>query len=130
MYEDKSVLENMHCMLIVQLLRKHGFSFLLDEHAKPTTAAPDPPSLQNHRATDDSQDSLHDFRGFKKLVYSAVLATDMSIHFKWIKHFQDFAKRIRAAEYGELTADEMLEGRILLTQAIIKCADISNPVSV
>ncbi|KAK8869991.1 hypothetical protein IAR55_000561 [Kwoniella newhampshirensis] len=102
-YEDKSVLENMHCMLVVQLLRKHGFGFLIEGNP-----------------IDTSVD--HDQKAFRKILYSSVLATDMSLHFAWIQRLKEFDERLRDGEVGE---DE--DDRIMICQALIKCADISNP---
>jgi hypothetical protein len=136
-------------MLIVQLLRKHGFSFLLEgsvlAQSKTTSNAgsmepspsslvfpniPPPTALGTSFDRDEKSGAIHDWRGFKKLVYSTVLATDMSIHFTWIKRFIDCGKRMRARpDATTFTQEEEDENRVLLCQAIIKCADISNPVS-
>ncbi|WVF72402.1 hypothetical protein IAT40_007217 [Kwoniella sp. CBS 6097] len=102
-YEDKSVLENMHCMLVVQLLRKHGFGFLIE--GSPAPASP-----------------LFDQKGFRRVLYSTVLATDMSLHFAWIQRLKDFDEGLREGEVGEDEYD-----RVMICQALIKCADISNP---
>ncbi|KAK6902664.1 hypothetical protein I203_107922 [Kwoniella mangroviensis CBS 8507] len=102
-YDDKSVLENMHCMLIVQLLRKHGFGFLIE-------GAPHSPS------------QTIDQKGFRRVLYSTVLATDMSLHFAWIQRLKDFDEGLREGEIGEDEYD-----RVMICQALIKCADISNP---
>jgi 3'5'-cyclic nucleotide phosphodiesterase len=57
----------------------------------------------------------------RKLLLSTVLATDMSVH-------NAFMSRLKAFVDGE---DISLEQRkILICQAMIKCADISNPVSI
>ena len=58
---------------------------------------------------------------FRQLLLDTVLATDMSVHFAFMDDFQRFLQ-------GEPFAD--LKKRILVCQALIKCADISNPVSV
>lgn len=113
-YDDKSVLENMHCMLIVHLLRKHGFGFLLGP-ASPAEAKKLPA-----RAEIDS-------RGFRRVLYSAILATDMALHFAWIQRLKDFAEVMQGEE--EVDRESMFEeDRVMLCQALIKCADISNPV--
>jgi hypothetical protein len=116
-YDDKSVLENMHCMLIVQLLRKHGFSFLVG-----------PLSVEDKRIPARLS---FDARGFRKVLYSSVLATDMSLHFAWIARLKEFGARVE--NDGSLRPDQRTEeredDRIMLSQALIKCADISNPVS-
>lgn len=142
----------MHCMLMVQLLRKHGFDFMLSgqaagsDGANPIEAVLSPqeptlspaPSLTNLKR-DVRPGAVTDWKGFKKLVYSTVLATDMSLHFEWIKAFKIFAKGIRDSDLeaevraGTFEAEDyrqlVTKGRVLLCQAIIKCADISNPVS-
>ena len=122
-YEDKSVLENMHCMLMVQLLRKHGFGFLIDLPRR------GPTSSIASRASFDS-------KGFRHLLYSSVLATDMSLHFAWIQDLQNLSERITKGE-EEYSAESLAlptvtderadADRVLIAQAFIKCADISNP---
>jgi hypothetical protein len=140
-------------MLIVQLLRKHGFGFLLErsqstglgtalpvsshfagpsEDISPMSSGfPDAPSTAIGTSFDrnEKDGAVEDWKSFKKLLYSTVLATDMSIHFNWIKRFIDYGKRMRADGVQSLAKPEEDEARILLSQAIIKCADISNPVS-
>jgi hypothetical protein len=108
-YDDKSVLENMHCMLIVRLLRKHGLNYLICPNAqKPATA------------TETTFEAL----AFRKVLYSSVLATDMSLHFAWIARLKEFGATLQSESQSSEEED-----RIMLCQAIIKCADISNPVS-
>lgn len=112
-YDDKSVLENMHCMLIVQLLRKHGFGYLLGSASQAEMQA------VPARAGIDS-------RGFRRVLYSAILATDMSLHFAWIQRLKELA----AAMKGDVVEDRSKideEDRVMISQALIKCADISNP---
>lgn len=115
-YDDKSVLENMHCMLVLQLLRKHGLDFLFSPAA----------ARQERLAARRDFDA----KGFRHVLYSAVLATDMSLHFAWITQLKAFGERI---ENGEVASHDKVEEqekeRVLVCQALIKCADISNPVS-
>nr|AAX73257.1 high-affinity phosphodiesterase [Cryptococcus neoformans var. grubii] len=108
-YEDKSVLENMHCMLVVQLLRKYGFGFLIER----TKSSSEAQALSNL-----------DQKSFRQVLYSSILATDMSLHFAWVQRLKEFDDRLKSGEAGAVE-DE----RILICQALIKCADISNPVS-
>lgn len=137
----------MHCMLMVQLLRKHGFGFLLGHSSKTGNASeiamssddplPSPSPIAAEFRREVLPGAVSDWKGFKKLLYSSVLATDMSLHFDWIKRFLAFAKGIRAGDLsaqvqaGNIHPEEyrhlMEEGRVLLCQSIIKCADISNP---
>lgn len=112
-YDDKSVLENMHCMLTVQLLRKHGFGFLLD----PATAA---------EAKEYPARAKLDSRGFRRVLYSAILATDMSLHFAWIQRLTELGELMKSEK--PLERDALVEeDRIMISQALLKCADISNP---
>ncbi|KAG2059754.1 HD-domain/PDEase-like protein [Suillus hirtellus] len=89
-YDNKSALEQMHCALLIQAMRQHGLGKLLDR--------PD--------------------SGFRKMLAGIVLATDMSVHYQFIRDFQSL---VDGREYS------LDRRRLLLCQAIIKCADISNP---
>ncbi|KAJ7634630.1 hypothetical protein FB45DRAFT_829942 [Roridomyces roridus] len=55
----------------------------------------------------------------RKLLWETVLATDMSVHDAFMQRFQDLILR-----RGD---DALVYRRITICQAIIKCADISNP---
>jgi hypothetical protein len=90
-------------MLLARLLRKHGFYFLIC------------PSIIRQEG--------FEAKGFRKVLYSSVLATDMSLHFAWIARLKDFGASLRTEKEP---SDE--DDRVMLCQAIIKCADISNPV--
>lgn len=92
-YDNKSALEQMHCALLIQAMRHHGLGKLLDR--------PD--------------------SGFRKMLAGIVLATDMSVHYQFIRDFQSL---VDGREYS------LERRRLLLCQAIIKCADISNPVRI
>ncbi|KAI0739159.1 HD-domain/PDEase-like protein [Daedaleopsis nitida] len=91
-YDDKSVLEQMHYSLIMQIMRHNHLGFLLD------------------RASFGAS--------FRKLLLGTVLATDMGVHFDFMAEFR---RLLEGAEFPEL------KRRILVCQALIKCADISNP---
>ncbi|CCL98761.1 uncharacterized protein FIBRA_00766 [Fibroporia radiculosa] len=93
-YDDKSVLEQMHYSLILQLMRHNGLGSLLDR--------PNSGPL------------------FRKLLLGTVLATDLSLHQEFMTNFADL---VAGGEVGEH------KRKVLLCQALIKCADISNPVS-
>ena len=104
------MLENMHTLLIKVLLQKHGLAHLACAHNAPLG---------------------FDAVRFRKVLYSSVLATDMSLHFAWMARIQEFAERVKdplGVAATMLPAEEDGD-RIMLCQAIIKCADISNPVS-
>ncbi|KAG1862710.1 hypothetical protein DFJ58DRAFT_700232 [Suillus subalutaceus] len=89
-YDNKSALEQMHCALLIQAMRHHGLGKLLDR--------PD--------------------SGFRKMLAGIVLATDMSVHYQFMRDFQSL---VDGKEYS------LDRRQLLLCQAIIKCADISNP---
>ena len=93
MYDDKSVLEQMHYALILQIMRHNSLGFVLD---RPASGA-----------------------SFRKLLLGTVLATDMGVHFEFMAEFDRF---LRGEEFPEF------KKRVLVCQALIKCADISNPV--
>lgn len=57
---------------------------------------------------------------FRKVLFLVVLATDMGMHGDFMK---SFSKHIHSRH-----ARSDLKRRILICQALIKCADISNPV--
>lgn len=59
---------------------------------------------------------------YRKVLFLVVLATDMSMHADFM---QAFEKHIRSKN----PHPDLLKRRILVCQALIKCADISNPVS-
>lgn len=65
-------------------------------------------------------DRAHDGDHNRKLLWRTVLATDMSVHDNFMKQFS-----------SSLTKPEsdLLNRQVLICQAILKCADISNPVS-
>ncbi|KAL0959604.1 hypothetical protein HGRIS_011311 [Hohenbuehelia grisea] len=91
-FDGKSALEHMHCQLLLRVMREHGFGALLSN-------------------------PVHGLRA-RKLLWSTVLATDMSVHTK----FMDDLKYHVAGGYSSIW-----DRQVLACQALIKCADISNP---
>lgn len=57
---------------------------------------------------------------FRKLLLATVLGTDMGIHVDFMSGFQKLVNGCDVSEH---------ERKVLVCQALIKCADISNPVS-
>ena len=100
-YDDKSALEQMHYTLLLQVMRHSGLGHLLDG----------PTSQQTPTAS----------AGCKKLLLSIILVTDLSVHDQFM---QDFAELI---EHDTIPSDP-LRAKTLACQALIKAADISNPV--
>lgn len=62
----------------------------------------------------------------RKLIISSILATDMGLHFDYMKKLADAQTTPNAALSDERAADEQ---RSLACALLIKCADISNVVS-
>ncbi|KAI0295745.1 hypothetical protein BC826DRAFT_269564 [Russula brevipes] len=92
LYDHHSPLEQLHYTLLLHILRRQGFGFLLDS----------------------SHSTLH----FRKLLAETVLATDMRVHTQFMHRFQQI---VNGAEVDHWTK------RVLVCQALIKAADISNP---
>lgn len=66
---------------------------------------------------------------FRQVLVATVLATDMARHFSWIAKMRSLIKRFVEYEGSkEPNQDQDNEDRTMLCQALIKCADISNPV--
>ncbi|KAG8955138.1 3',5'-cyclic-nucleotide phosphodiesterase [Tulasnella sp. 424] len=126
-YDDKSTLEQMHCALLLQLMRKHGLGHLIATSSEisnfASMAAP---------CTSSSSSSEHghgfkcsDATDFRKTLVQTVLITDMSLHFGWMGKLGELAKD---AEKGEaLTKNALVDVKMTVCQALIKCGDISNP---
>jgi hypothetical protein len=93
LYDHNSPLEQLHYTLLLHILRRQGFGFLLD--------------------------NLHSGPHFRKLLAETVLATDMRVHSQFMERFQQI---VNGAEVDHWTK------RVLVCQALIKAADISNPV--
>ncbi|EMD35295.1 hypothetical protein CERSUDRAFT_116097 [Gelatoporia subvermispora B] len=91
-YDDKSVLEQMHYSLILQIMRHTGLESLLD---RPQSGP-----------------------WFRKLLLGTVLATDLGVHNEFMENFKDLLAGKQ---------DCLFRRRVVVCQAIIKCADISNP---
>lgn len=92
-FDGKSALEHMHFAILIRVMRHHGLGSLLDR--------PNEGQL------------------FRKTLAGIVLATDMSVHFEFMKNFRLL---LAGKDYP------LSHRKLLLCQALIKCADISNPV--
>lgn len=80
--------------------------------------------IMHHNGLGDLIDR-HDDSGvrFRKLMSDVVLATDMSVHGEFMRRFGELV------EGKEEPGKEVACRVTLMCQALIKCADISNPVS-
>ncbi|KAF7325838.1 High-affinity phosphodiesterase [Mycena kentingensis (nom. inval.)] len=106
-YDGKSALEQMHVALLVRVMRAHGMAKILDG----TTG--------EREAADVSEDVRSRGRRARKLLFDTVLATDMRVHADFMSRFTDIV-----VGRGDLSLENR---RTTLCQALIKCADISNP---
>jgi hypothetical protein len=102
----------MHCTLLLQLMRNFGLGHLI---------------RSDNIIFGDSTTSSANFRG---ALVDTVLATDMSLHFRWIKDFNDLIDERGPLDTAFDIENEKAKRRvkILACQALMKCADISNPV--
>lgn len=91
-FDGKSALEQMHCQLLLRVMRYHGLGPLLD-------------------------DAIHGSH-FRKLLWNTVLATDMSVHSDFMRRFEEAIDNNEGALYTR---------QVIICQAILKNADISNP---
>ncbi|TCD60865.1 3',5'-cyclic-nucleotide phosphodiesterase, partial [Steccherinum ochraceum] len=94
LYDDKSVLEQMHYSLMLQVMRRTGLSVLLDGESGTS--------------------------GCKKLLNAIILATDLGVHDQFMQSFEDLIS-------NGISATDPFKAKVLACQALIKCADISNP---
>lgn len=76
--------------------------------------------IMRHNGLGDLLDRPHSGVRIRKLLSAVVLATDMSVHFDFMKNF---TLLVKGTDYN------LVERTTLMCQALIKCADISNPVS-
>lgn len=93
LYNNKSVLENLHSSLTFTLLVRPDLNFL-------------------------AQFSSDEFTQLRHMIISAILSTDMALHFDFVKSLKERGKLTMA------TKDEVS----LMASSIIKAADISNVV--
>lgn len=83
----------MHYALLLQIIRHNGLGHILDRQCSGPRV--------------------------RKLLSAVVLATDMSVHFEFMKNFTSLV---------EGGPSSLVKRTTLICQALIKCADISNPV--
>lgn len=105
-YEDKSVLENFHTVTLIHMLRRHHFDYLLGGDF----------GHLGDQAT-----------SFRKVLEASILATDMSRHFAFVTQLTELGRRF--GERKGLPSTTIEADRLLLCSGLMKCADISNPVS-
>jgi hypothetical protein len=166
----------MHCTLLLQTMRKHGMSHLLDTSSEQRPYSHSTSKLggrtdsnlgvqtngmhthangQSHFDTQDNltpsssspststpevrlsalrspTETVKTSTDFRALLVKTILATDMSVHGQWMAMLSDFNERQAKLETCKRPGDVEMpvdpQTRLLFCQAIIKCADISNPV--
>ncbi|CAO3682564.1 unnamed protein product [Rhizopus stolonifer] len=102
LYNDRSVLESFHAMTLFQLLKKHGFDIYLG-------------GVQSDQ-----------YKEFRKLVITSILATDMSLHGDYVTKIKEQNKRLMDCHPNDWDEAKIIEERLLFCSGLIKCADISN----
>ncbi|KAG0748603.1 hypothetical protein G6F57_004231 [Rhizopus arrhizus] len=102
LYNDRSVLESFHAMTLFQLLKKHGFDTYLG-------------------GVESSQ-----YKEFRKLVITSILATDMSLHCDYVAKIKEQTKRLMDSHSTDWDEARIIEERLLFCSGLMKCADISN----
>jgi hypothetical protein len=138
-FDHKSSLEQLHCALLLRLMHKYGMGHLLMTRpslpVKTTSGGKaglvsyaSSPSLNAtyQQQKSSAESGLRQPHGFRWLLVQTVLATDMSVHFDWIKRFKEYATSDSSGGLRKVPEDEE---RLMICQALIKCGDISNPVS-
>lgn len=99
LYNDKSVLEAFHCAAYSQILRRHW-----------KAAFEDIP-----------------MRG---LMINSILATDMGMHFNYMRELGNLQEKVHHNKGTDGWSPQVLdEYRVLACALLVKCADISNVVS-
>jgi hypothetical protein len=99
LYNDRSVLESFHCAAYSQILRRYWSSTF--EHTK-----------------------------MRNLMISSILATDMGLHFDYMKRLGDLQEKLQENNSTDgWNGRQTEEQRALACSLLIKCADISNVVS-
>lgn len=107
-------------MTLFHILKKHGIDECFGGFRSPSYQGNSILSVPNGGK---KSDRLRLIIAFRKTVVASILATDMSLHDKYVKKIKEHAAR---------SCNENLdieEDRLLFCSALIKCADISNVAS-
>ncbi|KAJ7247910.1 hypothetical protein B0H12DRAFT_1124507 [Mycena haematopus] len=108
-FDGQSPLEQLHCALLMRVMRTHGMGDLLDGKTV-------------------SRESKTRGKQVRRLLSDVVLATDMRVHAAFMERFEELVSG-RGSKGGkeEKEKETLSYRRTTLCQGIIKCADISNP---
>lgn len=63
---------------------------------------------------------------FRQVLLTSVLVTDMSRHFPFVEKLTQMGGRLKLNGYK---SNDVKEDRLVICSALMKCGDISNPVS-
>lgn len=121
MYDHKSALEQMHCAFLLPIMKRHGLAHLLSRELRPSSSSSSQP-VPSSTAINSSASGSTKVPTLRKLLLDTVLATDMGVHKEFMERFG------RLMDHPE--EFDIVQARILICQALIKCADISNPVRI
>lgn len=100
LYNDQSVLEAFHCAAYSQILRRHW-----------------PVAFQD--------------KAIRKLMISTILATDMGVHSDYMQQLGNLQEKIHESQTTDSWSPKDVDwARTLACGLLIKCADISNVVSI
>ncbi|KAI8142332.1 hypothetical protein BJV82DRAFT_616373 [Fennellomyces sp. T-0311] len=102
LYNDRSVLESYHSMAFFHLLGQSCFRKLTDMKRNAQYAH------------------------FRKMVVHCILATDMSMHDDYVQRIENQAEQWRNQEIDFEDENSLVQQRLTLCGALIKCADIGN----
>lgn len=104
-YNDSAVLENMHSALMFELMRMPGHN------------------ICENLASDD------EWRTFRRVAITAILATDMKVHFELTTKLNDLANMALTCDGDDRQMHEIPECRETVQRSIVHAADLSNPVT-
>ncbi|KAF8162424.1 hypothetical protein K438DRAFT_1618294, partial [Mycena galopus ATCC 62051] len=111
-FDGQSPLEQLHCALLMRVMRAHGMGPLLD-------GTPNTPNARESKARG---------KEIRRLLSDVVLATDMRVHAAFMTRFEELVvSRESGTDKGDKEKESLAYRRTTLCQGLIKCADISNP---
>ncbi|KAF7351360.1 High-affinity phosphodiesterase [Mycena sanguinolenta] len=145
-FDGQSPLEQLHCALLMRVMRAHGMGALLDgtvpSSAYSSTSASSSgtgsargENTKKENERKEEKESKTRGKRVRRLLADVVLATDMRVHGAFMERYEGLlaSEAARDSKGTSTSTDgtdekESLEyRRTTLCQGIIKCADISNP---
>ncbi|KAJ7599023.1 hypothetical protein C8J56DRAFT_915693 [Mycena floridula] len=123
LYSQTSPLESMHTMILLQALRFHGLGALLDS----ATTLNSTVDGNCHASLSASKEGKTVQSYPRTLITQMVMSTDMCVHDDWVLGWKGQFSDPSIASSPEVTCDILWNEKVLVCQAILKCADICNP---